>query len=383
MKISILTTDSREHFADYSNPRPYFGTAPEALLQGLAHLPECAVHVLSCTQQPVTSPKQIAPNIYYHSLHVPKIGWLRTGYQGCIRAVRRKLKEIQPDIVHGQGTERDCAVSAVLSGFPNVVTIHGNMKAIAEVHQARMGSFNWLAARLEDFVLSRTAGVFCNSEHTENLVRPRTACTWRVPNALREIFFTPIPSRPSNSKPILLNIGVLNANKQQVELLGVGRDLHRRGLDLEIQFAGAVPENSNYTSEFRLLLAEAERAGYARHLGLLPEAQLLTTIDRADALLHFPKEEAFGLVAAEALARNLKLFVAQTGGLIDIVHGAAGVELYAPRDWSALGDGIAAWLRAGHPPTEDNSARMRSRYHPKLVARRHLEIYRETLSTLS
>ena len=48
----------------------------------------------------------------------PKIGWLRTLYQGCVRATRRKLREIQPDIVHGQGTERDCAIGAVLSGFP-------------------------------------------------------------------------------------------------------------------------------------------------------------------------------------------------------------------------------------------------------------------------
>jgi len=74
------------------------------------------------------------------------------------RAVRRKLKEIQPDLVHGQGTELDCAVSAVFSGFPNVVTIHGNMAELARQFRARVGSFYWLTARLENFTLKRTAG---------------------------------------------------------------------------------------------------------------------------------------------------------------------------------------------------------------------------------
>src|SRR5208283_4827673 len=159
LKIAILTSDKRDHDRDYANPTPAFGAAPEALLQGFAQLPEAEVHIVSCTQQPLTAPATIAPNIFYHSLHVPKTGWLRTFYQGCIRAVRKKLKEIQPDIVHGQGTERDCAISAALSGFPNVLTIHGNMAELARLFNARAGSYAWLAGRLENFALKRTAGV--------------------------------------------------------------------------------------------------------------------------------------------------------------------------------------------------------------------------------
>jgi hypothetical protein len=169
MRLALLTTDSREHFKDYSNPEPYFGTAPEALLEGFKFLPsDIEVHVVCCLQDtPTSSPDRLAPNIHYHPLAVPKNGWLRSGYQGCIRAVRRRLREISPDIVHGQGTERDCAVSAVLSGFPNVLTIHGNMRLIAEFFRARPLSFYWLAARLEKFFLRRTAGVVAISTYTQ------------------------------------------------------------------------------------------------------------------------------------------------------------------------------------------------------------------------
>src|SRR2546422_7416290 len=104
MKIAFITTDSREHFHEYHKTAPYFGTAPQALLAGMAGLPDLEVHVLSCLQEPVTSPPKLAENIFYHGLLVSKLGWMRTGYQGCVRAVRRKLREVQPDLVHGQGT---------------------------------------------------------------------------------------------------------------------------------------------------------------------------------------------------------------------------------------------------------------------------------------
>src|SRR5581483_8417309 len=97
----------------------------EALLQGFVGMPDVNVHVISCVQRPLRAPEKLAENIWFHCLLVPKFGWMRTFYQGCIRATRAKLRELRPDIVHGQGTERDCSLAAVFSGFPNVLTIHG------------------------------------------------------------------------------------------------------------------------------------------------------------------------------------------------------------------------------------------------------------------
>jgi glycosyltransferase involved in cell wall biosynthesis len=379
LRVAFLTTDSREALRRYEQSQLEFGTAPVALLQGFAQLPEVEVHVISCVQQPVISPEKIAPNIFFHSLLVPKFGWLRTGYQGCIRAVRKKLKAIQPDIVHGQGTERDCALSAVFSGFPNVLTIHGNMKAIAEIYGARPGSFHWLAAKLETVALKRAGGVFCNSAYTENLVAPRARKTWRVPNALRDDFFAPLPLRKSGHPPVILNIGVIEPRKQQVELLAAARKLFERGLKFQLQFVGARSAQSDYGKLFSSELAIAETTGYARHLGFLNTPQVIAAMDAASALVHFPTEEAFGLVAAEALVRHLKFFGAHTGGVVDIASGVDGVELFPPQDFSALEEAITRWLDQGCPQPQNAAPVMRERYHPQVIARRHLEIYREVL----
>src|SRR5689334_17765390 len=116
MVIAQITTDNREPFRDFQRKDPWFGAAPEALLQGFASMPDAKIHILSCVREPVAAPEKLGENIWFHSLVVPKGGWMRTFYLGCARAVRRKLREIRPDIVHGQGTERECAVAAAYSG---------------------------------------------------------------------------------------------------------------------------------------------------------------------------------------------------------------------------------------------------------------------------
>lgn len=380
MKIAFLITDNREHHRRYDLPAPYFGAAPEALLEGFAHHPQAEVHVISCTQRAMASPEKIAPNIWFHSVRVPKLGWLRTGYQGCIRASRGKLRELQPDVVHGQGTERDCAVSAIFSGFPNVITIHGNMGQVGKALHARPGTFYWWAALLERFTLPRTDGVFCNSAYTESVVKPRARRIWRVPNALREPFFLePIPSaRPPG---VLLNIGVISPYKRQNELLTLAEQLHRDGHRLELQFVGSSEAETAYGAEFLRRVKVAEEAGYARYLGTKSLPELIRCLDSASALVHTPAEESFGLVVAEALARNLKLFAHGVGGVTDIASGVEGAELFAPGDWSGMANSIANWLSTGSPRPARAAETMSARYHPRVVAEQHLAIYRELLAT--
>ena len=50
MKVALLTIDNRENYRRYAEAQPFFGTAPEALLQGFAMMPEVEVHVLSCAR---------------------------------------------------------------------------------------------------------------------------------------------------------------------------------------------------------------------------------------------------------------------------------------------------------------------------------------------
>jgi len=381
VRIALLTTDNRENYRKYEITSPHFGPAVEALLQGLAEIPDLEVHVVSCSQQPMSAPEKLSANTLFHLLHVPKIGWLRTGYQGCIRATRKFLRKLQPDIVHGQGTERECALCATFSGFPNVITIHGNMTAVARAMNAGFGSYYWFAATLERFTLPRTNGVLCNSAYTETAVRPSAPQTWRVPNAVRREFFdTPIPTSPRSSKPILLNIGAVSPYKRQLEVLKLARDLHRDGRVFELRFIGTADRKSAYGAAFLDQIADAERIGFARYLHAKALSELIACIDAASALIHIPSEEAFGLVVAEALSRNLKFFGSAVGGIPDIATGAESAELSQVGNDDTLATAIGNWVQKRCPQPASAAAEMRRRYHPEVIAKRHVEIYHEVLS---
>ncbi|MGN6555239.1 MAG: glycosyltransferase family 4 protein [Verrucomicrobiota bacterium] len=372
VKVAILTTDNRSAFQQFERETPWFGAAPEALLAGFASMPELEVHVVSCTRQPVNAPEKLADNIWFHSLHVPKIGWMRTGYQGCIRAVRRRLRLIQPDLVHGQGTELESAICAAYSGYPNVITLLGIMREMSKVFRSKPGSFHWCASVLESIALRRTAGVLCNSHYTEEKVRSRTRKTWLVPNAIRPEFFANPVSVTQPPECTLMNVGSICSYKRQNELLDVLEELHKEGLRFKMQFVGAPAEDA-YAQSF---LHRLQNRPYACHLKFKSVGDLIEHYDAGSALVHVSSIETFGLVVAEALSRNLKLFGFNLGGVTDIGAGMEGAELLPEGDWAGLKSALTRWIQAGHPRPTQAAHVIRQRYHPAEIARQHWDIYR-------
>ena len=144
-------------------------------------------------------------------------------------------------------------------------------------------------------------------------------------------------------------------------------------------FIGSV-NNDAYCRRFLANLSDAKKEGWASFSGFLNELDLIQIMDKAHALIHFPQEEAFGLVVAESLARGLKLFASKVGGICDIASGVPEAELFEPEDWDGLARTLSAWLKKPSLSSAFTQNLMKSRYHPKSIASRHLEIYREVLS---
>jgi glycosyltransferase involved in cell wall biosynthesis len=380
MRVAFLTTDSREHYRDYGNPQPYFGSAPAALLDGFAGLPGLEVHVISCLQESPTSPAKLADNIWYHGVTVPNWGWLKTGYLGCVNAVRRCLKDIGPDLVHGQGTERDCALSAVRSGFPNLITIHGNMRRVAQVNQARPLSYNWIMARLEGWAVGRTGGVLCITEYTRRLVQNETRRTWVVPNAVDAGYFT-IHAQPEEGSTVLC-VGTVCAHKNQNRMI--------RELDpiasvtgLTVRFLGGVDESSEYGGEFLKLV---EDRAWCQFDGFTDKAGLRKALQQASGLVLPSLEDNCPMVVLESMAAGLPVVAMRVGGVPELVEHQGTGYLCDMGDWTKFRESLktmltdrnlrARWGAAGHK-------RACSLFHPDVVARQHLEVYQDFLKTVS
>jgi glycosyltransferase involved in cell wall biosynthesis len=384
LRVAVCTTDNRENARLYSIRKPYFGTAPEALLEGMDSLEGLEVHILSCTQKHVEAPSRLGRNIFFHSLLVPRWGWLRTGYWGCVRAVRTKLAELKPDLVHGQGTERDCAIEAVSSGFPNLLTLHGNIRSVKKKIGASPLSYYGLQSFLEAWSLKKTNGVLCNSHYTESMVSPLNQKTYLIPNAVRRIFFDHPrkPSGPQKTGLRLLMVGVISPYKQPLEFLRFLRDWRHQATCPVKSCAWVGRANSvyPYAKHFLKEVAEAKSQGWAEHREELPAKDLIQKMDESDLLVHLPTEEAFGLVVAEAMIRGLPVVATRIGGLPDFAEVYPKIRLVSelsPLDWRQA---IEAEGQSGNRVLMDSWESYL--YHPKAIAQKHLEIYQGLRSVL-
>lgn len=378
MRIVILTTDNREPFKDYVNPLPHFGTAPTALLQGLAMIPEIEVHVVACIRRPVESPEKIAPNTYFHSLVVPQIGWMKTLFLGCVRATRKKILEIQPDLVHGQGTEADCSISAIFSGFPNVLTLHGNMRLIAALNHERAFSYNWLAARLEGFVLPRTNGVVCITKYTRNAVTQLARRTWLLPNAVDAGFFELQTAPPPSDPPVVLCVGTICHRKNQNDLIRALDPLAARQ-KISVVFLGQM-DSGNYGAEFfRLIQARS----WCRHIAFSGRDVVKQQFQTATLLVLPTREDNCPMVVLEAMAVGVPVVASNVGGVPDLIDDGKTGLFCDPQQPESFRVGVERLL-ADHDLARQIAAAAKTealqRFHPLAIARRHLEIYREVLN---
>ena len=375
LKIAIVIPDNRDEFRAYTDPLPHFGTAPTALLDGFSALPECEIHVVCCVQRPVASPEKIWPNIFYHSEIVPKWGWLRGGYLGCIRSIRRQLQEIQPDIVHGQGTERYAALSAALSGFPNVLTIHGNMRLVAAVNHARPFSFLWLAARLERFTLPRTDGVVCISRYTQQAVAPLARKTWVLPNAVDAGFFD-VPSAPT-TPPVILCVGAICERKNQNSFIRALDPLAEK-TKFKVIFLGQ-PDTGAYGAEFFHLL---KSRSWCEHAGFAGRERLKEFFQAASALVLPTREDNCPMVVREAMAAGVPVLASNVGGVPDLIEPGKTGLFCDPERPESFRAGVAELLSDrdfADRLAKAAKAEARRRFHPLVIARQHLEIYRQVL----
>ena len=373
MKIAFVVPDDRFHAIE---ALPKFGAAPSAVLHGFSAFPdEIQIHIIACTHQGHDETLHLGPNIHFHGIAVPKIGFLRSIHTGCRLAVRKKIAEIHPDLIHAQGTERWCAVSTAWLPYPKVLTIHGNLEALDPAFKPKPRAYWKLQTLLQKLTLPHFDGVFCNSDYTRDCMTKAARHTWRVDNPIRPQFFAPPGSgMTAGAPPTLLNVGAFVPWKRQLELLGVAKKIHAAGGTVRFRFIGSLG-GDDYGRACRLRLDEGERLGYAEYAGTMAPEALVREMDQANGFVHFPSEEAFGLVVAESLARGMKFFGCAVGGLKTITADVPGCELFEKDDFASLAVAIRQWVAEGSQRVQGCREIMAERYSPEVIARRHIEIY--------
>ena len=377
MKIVQITTDNRNQYGDRNLPVPYFGTAPTGLIDGFTELEGVEIHVVSCTSVKMTAPQKLASNVWFHQPVVPKMGWGRSLFSGCVIAVRQLLKEIQPDIVHGQGTERDCAITATFSGYPNVLTIHGNMRVHASRPEQKGNFYYKMAAALESFCLKRTRGLVAISTYTRDLVKDLTPQTWLLPNAVDKRFFDIQLQAPE--VPRILFVGSLDPRKNPLGLLEACAPMLRVG-ECTLALAGQFHAQSEYGRDVMKL---AESLPGITFLGFLDRDALASEFARSSLLVLPTFEDNCPMVVLEAMAAGIPVAASRVGGVPDLIEHEKDGLMFDPHKTADIRNSLER-LAKDHVLRQALSSSGRAKamasFHPRVIAQRHVEIYREVLA---
>lgn len=377
LRIAIITTDARHWMGHTSELSPNFGTAVRGLLQGFDQISGVEIHVISASPSRLCSPIMLSDSISFYHVYVPKWGWGKTLFGGVVRAVRKKLQRIQPDLVHGQGTERDCAMVAVGSGFPNVLTLHGNMQVHAKRPENRGNLYYRLAAFLEKRCLRKTDGVVAISNYTKDLVAAYCDRTWLLPNAVDPRFFEIV--NQAQGIPRFLVVGSIDVRKNPIGLIeacaGLLKDKRCR-----ISFAGSGNPACAYFQEFQRLAAELPGIEV---MGFLDRESLATQFAEATALVLPTFEDNCPMVVLEAMAAGLPVLASRVGGIPDLIqHGHDGLmfDPTEPSEITPLIERIVADAALRQMLGSNARETALARFHPKVIAEAHLQIYEEVLA---
>lgn len=372
IRVAFLVVDDR---FDQPLPIPFFGTAPTALLQGFTYYPDdVEIHVISCIQKPSPCPEKLAPNIWFHGLLVPKLGFLRTFHQGCVRAVRKKLREIQPDIVHAQGTERWCAISGAFSGHPRVLTIHGNLRLINRVSPMKPRLYWTLQTWLEIFSVPRFDGVVCITKYTRENIADLARKTWVIPNAVDQSFFD-IHRCPSAPLEVIV-VAHIQERKNQNFFLHAISPLAKE-IDFRIKFFGYGRKDHPYGQDFFSLLSSRPWASFG---GMIDRDKLRQVFARASALVLPSLEDNCPMSVLEAMAAGLPVIASAVGGVPELIRHEETGLLIDPRSSTSINTNLQRiLLNPAFASALADAAKKEAetRFHPRPIAEAHLNTYRE------
>jgi glycosyltransferase involved in cell wall biosynthesis len=168
------------------------------------------------------------------------------------------------------------------------------------------------------------------------------------------------PTLASRSGSRLLCVGVVAPHKGQ-DLL-VGALAHLTDIDdWSCTFVGSLDAAPGFVDELTQTIDQSQLTGRVTFTDVLAGRQLESAYSRADLVVVPSRNESFGMVVAEALARGIPVVAAHVGGIPEAMSSTAEGILVPPEDPWALEVVLRQWLSSPGRRTELKKAAMEAR----------------------
>lgn len=307
-------------------------------------------------------------NQTFHPLHIDRRMRMVTGFRADSHAVRRRLDEIQPDLVHAWGTEDHCALSAARSGRRWMLSMQGILTEY--VQRAPMHPLVRLQAVYERYVLRRARELTTESKWGRAMLQRRAprARIHLVEYGVDDLFYE-LPWTPDPARPTAIFIGTAEPRKGIQDAVAAFADPRLAGAELQVigdplggfarQLAATAPPN-------------------VRWLGRRSRLETAQALSRAWCLVLPTRADTSPNVVKEARVIGLPVVTTTHGGQSDYIEDGVNGFLREPGDLAGLASALAKLLGETGLARQMGAQRweeQREFFRPGHTAERFLKIY--------
>lgn len=295
--------------------------------------------------------------------------------------IRKKIREINPDIIHSQN-QNMYSYAALETGYPTVITVHGILHK--EV-RFRKGVNNFVrrlpVTYIERICLKRATDMISISPYIRETFNDLTkARIYSIENPISDKYFQ---TGNSEMQDRLLFVGPIIKLKDILSLLQVVYILKREISGIELRIAGGVRE-LYYFEILKKFISKHKIENNVIFLGHITEDQILEEYEKCCLLVLPSSQETAPMVIQQAMAAGKAVIATRVGGIPYLVGDNKTGFLVNYKDTKDLTEKIKLLLRNKELRRQfGKNAKQEAvkRFRAEKIAQETYEVYKQILGT--
>ena len=295
--------------------------------------------------------------------------------------LKHKIIELNPDIVHAQGSFAPYSTAAALvrNKYPTLLTAHGIIAKELKFHKGINFIFIlFIHKPNERYVVSKISNIIAVSLHVKNVISDMTQSQiYVIQNGIDFEDIHNVQPHKSIEYPSILFVGGLSKVKGIDTLLNAVPIIRKKILNLCVYIAGSGPEEN----KLKELVKELNIEENVNFLGYISGIKKYSYYKSADVCVFPSIYEPFGIVLLEAMACGKPVVASNVGGIPFVVEEGKTGLLFESGNVEDLADKIMTILKNEELREKMGEAgRERAKeFTWDKIAERTVEVYKEIL----
>jgi glycosyltransferase involved in cell wall biosynthesis len=357
------------------------------LVRAIDALADPRIELYVLTQSPHVASKitRQLPNgttLIYVPLIDSAFDTLLFGFPPVYKALAEVIREVSPDLVHGQGTAK-YIYAAIHGGRPHVVTIHGiyqnEMKVVRSKLTVGAKIARWVKLRLERHYVTQIRNLIAITHEVSAYVKSAAPSVrvFDIENTIDEDFFA-IEMLDSTMSPTILFVAAITFRKGLDFLLDAFQQILQVVPLARLRIAGIWDWDPGYVDALRTQYQTPIEAGSVSFLGGITQEQLIAEMKNAAVLCLPSRAESAPMVISQAMASARPVVASRVGGIPNMVTDGINGRLWDVGDMASLSSILIEIL--SDPATAANMGRSGrlmalERYSSQSVASKTVNAY--------